>query len=216
MTMPELNDAKEQQPNGNGSRSLITQDHPQQSAIDSLFYEQGKLRADLDRLLRTPVAKPAEAAAPTEEKKAEKDGPDAAKPDASKDEDKDAPKEPFRKRAANWTKAHPVATVAIPILLVAVLVGRWFLWGYLQSYESTDDAQVDGHVNAISSRISGTVKPSAWKIIWPFYAEAVFWSLCFSRGPGVARSRLDRGCVTSLQSRCPSSGGTFRTLTAPA
>jgi membrane fusion protein (multidrug efflux system) len=36
-------------------------------------------------------------------------------------------------------------------------VGGWFLWGYLQSYESTDDAQVDGHVNAISSRISGTV-----------------------------------------------------------
>ena len=28
---------------------------------------------------------------------------------------------------------------------------------YLRSYESTDDAQVDGHLNAISSRISGTV-----------------------------------------------------------
>ena len=203
MTMPEQNDPKEREQSREGHGSLITLDRPAESAIDSLFYEQGKLRADMDRLLSTTVAKPSEPAAPAKDKESAKPGPDtdkpdAGKPDTGKDDAEDAPKDPFRKRAANWTKAHPVATVAIPILLVAVLVGRWFLWGYLQSYESTDDAQVDGHVNAISSRISGTVKPSAWKIIWPFYAEAVFWSLCFSRGPGAARSRLDRGCIFSL------------------
>jgi len=154
MTMPEQNDGKEREQSRDGHRSLITQDHPAESAIDALFYEQGKLRADLDRLL---AAKPPEPAAAPKEKETGKNGPDAGKTEGGKDDDKDAPKEPLRKRAIVWTKAHPISTIAIPILLVAVLVGGWFLWSYLQSYESTDDAQVDGHVNAISSRISGTV-----------------------------------------------------------
>jgi membrane fusion protein (multidrug efflux system) len=154
--MPEQNDAKVLDHSRDGHSSLIVQDHPAESAIDSLFYEQGKLRADLDRLL---AAKPAEPAAPPKEKEAgpKQAGPDAGKPDEGKGDDKAVPKEPLRKRVTVWTRAHPISTIAIPILLVAVLVGGWFFWGYLQSYESTDDAQVDGHVNAISSRISGTV-----------------------------------------------------------
>ncbi len=40
-------------------------------------------------------------------------------------------------------------------LLIALAAGGYALWQYLSSYESTDDAQVDGHVNAISARISG-------------------------------------------------------------
>jgi membrane fusion protein (multidrug efflux system) len=162
MTVPEQNDPREreQSRDGHGSpinHSPINHDGPAESAIDSLFYEQGKLRADIDRLLSAAVAKPPEPAAAAKPEEAGKAGSDAGKPDAGKDEAKEAPKEPFLKRAANWTKAHPIATIAIPILLIAVLVGGWFWWGYLQSYESTDDAQVDGHVNAISSRISGTV-----------------------------------------------------------
>jgi len=39
------------------------------------------------------------------------------------------------------------------VLLVAVV----FLWRYFASYESTDDAQVDGHLNPISARVSGHV-----------------------------------------------------------
>jgi membrane fusion protein (multidrug efflux system) len=30
-------------------------------------------------------------------------------------------------------------------------------WNYLQSYQSTDDAQIDGHIDPLSSRINGTV-----------------------------------------------------------
>jgi len=41
--------------------------------------------------------------------------------------------------------------------LVLAVVGL-FLWRYLTSYESTDDAQVDGHLNSISARISGHVE----------------------------------------------------------
>ena len=38
-----------------------------------------------------------------------------------------------------------------------MLVAGFFLWRYLGSYESTDDAQIDGHLNAISARVSGHV-----------------------------------------------------------
>jgi membrane fusion protein (multidrug efflux system) len=41
-------------------------------------------------------------------------------------------------------------------LIVLVIVG-FFVWRYLASYESTDDAQIDGHVNSISARVSGHV-----------------------------------------------------------
>ncbi len=40
---------------------------------------------------------------------------------------------------------------------IVLLIAAVFLWRYFTSYESTDDAQVDGHVNSISARISGHV-----------------------------------------------------------
>lgn len=55
-----------------------------------------------------------------------------------------------RRRRSNWTR-----TLVAVVLLAVIAVGGYFLWRYLSSYESTDDAQVDGHVNAISARISG-------------------------------------------------------------
>lgn len=42
-------------------------------------------------------------------------------------------------------------------MLAVAVIGGIFLWNYFQSFESTDDAQVDGHVNLISSRVGGTV-----------------------------------------------------------
>jgi len=49
------------------------------------------------------------------------------------------------------------ARIIVPIVLVVFAVGGYFLWRYFGSYESTDDAQIDGHLNAISARISGQV-----------------------------------------------------------
>ena len=40
---------------------------------------------------------------------------------------------------------------------LVILVTAFFLWRYLASYESTDDAQIDGHVNSVSARVSGHV-----------------------------------------------------------
>ena len=47
------------------------------------------------------------------------------------------------------------------LLLIAVGAVAPFAWNYLQSYESTDDAQIDGHIDPLSSRINGTVVRSA-------------------------------------------------------
>jgi membrane fusion protein (multidrug efflux system) len=43
------------------------------------------------------------------------------------------------------------------IVLAAVAAGSYYAWQYFSAYEDTDDAQVDGHINAISARISGYV-----------------------------------------------------------
>ncbi len=43
------------------------------------------------------------------------------------------------------------------VVLVLLLIGLFFLWRYLTSYESTDDAQIDGHINSVSARVSGHV-----------------------------------------------------------
>src|SRR6516164_6374082 len=40
---------------------------------------------------------------------------------------------------------------------VVLLVAAFFLGRYFTSYESTDDAQIDGHLNSISARVSGHV-----------------------------------------------------------
>ena len=50
-----------------------------------------------------------------------------------------------------------MALVIIVIVLIAAGIGGFLLMQYLSSYVSTDDAQVDGHINAVTSRIAGTV-----------------------------------------------------------
>src|ERR1700675_1381969 len=53
--------------------------------------------------------------------------------------------------------ASPGFRIAIVIAAVVLLVVGFFVYRYVSSYESTDDAQVDGHINSISARISGHV-----------------------------------------------------------
>jgi membrane fusion protein (multidrug efflux system) len=47
--------------------------------------------------------------------------------------------------------------IGLVVGIVVLLVVGIFVYRYLISYESTDDAQVDGHINSVSARISGHV-----------------------------------------------------------
>jgi membrane fusion protein, multidrug efflux system len=51
----------------------------------------------------------------------------------------------------------PGFRVAVIIGVVVLLVVGFFIYRYVASYENTDDAEVDGHVNSISARITGHV-----------------------------------------------------------
>jgi membrane fusion protein (multidrug efflux system) len=47
--------------------------------------------------------------------------------------------------------------IGVGIAVVVLVVAGFFAYRYFTSYESTDDAQVDGHVNSVSARITGHV-----------------------------------------------------------
>src|SRR4051794_5822420 len=47
--------------------------------------------------------------------------------------------------------------IAIVIGIVVLVVVGFFAYRYFTSYESTDDAQIDGHINSVSARVSGHV-----------------------------------------------------------
>jgi len=51
----------------------------------------------------------------------------------------------------------PGFRIAIVIGVIVLLVVGFFVYRYVTSYESTDDAQIDGHINSVSSRVSGHV-----------------------------------------------------------
>jgi membrane fusion protein (multidrug efflux system) len=61
----------------------------------------------------------------------------------------------YQRRAA--LLGNPRAKVVLFLVIAVLLVAGVLLWRYLGSYESTDDAQVDGHINAVSARVSGHV-----------------------------------------------------------
>jgi membrane fusion protein (multidrug efflux system) len=56
-----------------------------------------------------------------------------------------------------FLREHPIKAGIGFIVLVAAIVGGFLYWNYAQTFESTDDAFIDGHTNYISPRIAGTV-----------------------------------------------------------
>src|SRR5438874_71164 len=89
------------------------------------------------------------------EKSAKKES-DQNKPDDKKKEDQQ-PKPPFKERARTYVRTHKKQVVLGAIAFVLLCIAAVLLFLYLRSYESTDDAQVDGHLNAIPARVTGTV-----------------------------------------------------------
>jgi membrane fusion protein, multidrug efflux system len=68
-----------------------------------------------------------------------------------------SPEPPSQNRASDYLRERPRTRFFLIAVVLVLLVGGLFAWRYFSSYESTDDAQVDGHVMPISARISGYV-----------------------------------------------------------
>src|SRR5450631_3807564 len=81
-----------------------------------------------------------------------KSQPEARAPQPQSPADSEAQ---YKRRAAFLT--NPGTRLGLILAGLVILIGVFFLWRYLGSYESTDDAQIDGHVNSVSARVSGHV-----------------------------------------------------------
>ncbi len=60
-------------------------------------------------------------------------------------------------RWKSFRAGDPRFRVFLIVGIIVLLVAGFFLWRYFASYEDTDDAQIDGHLNSISARVSGHV-----------------------------------------------------------
>ncbi len=67
---------------------------------------------------------------------------------------------PASERDLRWKRFNhgsPQSRIFAVLGIVVLAVAGFFLWRYFASYESTDDAQIDGHLNSVSARVSGHV-----------------------------------------------------------
>jgi len=56
-----------------------------------------------------------------------------------------------------WYRRISKRVLLVATLILAIAAVAPFAWNYIESYESTDDAQIDGHIDPLSPRINGTV-----------------------------------------------------------
>ncbi|MFN7996810.1 MAG: HlyD family efflux transporter periplasmic adaptor subunit [Bryobacteraceae bacterium] len=110
-------------------------------------YEQ--LRAELERLRERQQRLEQEQKKRTERQQ---------QPKEEKQENEEEPERPpLPQRASAYVHEHPLRILIGGIVLIVILIAGYFLWNYIHSYESTDDAQIDGHINMIGPRVAGTV-----------------------------------------------------------
>jgi membrane fusion protein, multidrug efflux system len=90
----------------------------------------------------------------------EEDGKQPARTEPARNDERRSGKERralTERRALGFFREHPQAKWIVAVVLVVLLVSGAFLWHYYSVRESTDDAQIDGHINPISPRVTGTV-----------------------------------------------------------
>jgi membrane fusion protein, multidrug efflux system len=107
--------------------------------IGQLRLEVERLRDQQQALQRSPPSN-------------DKDSSDKDKKKEGDDAPASAPRDPI-----GALRRHPVRLVLALVAAVLLSVVGLRFWNYLQSYESTDDAEIDGHLDPISTRIDGTV-----------------------------------------------------------
>ena len=80
-------------------------------------------------------------------------------PEAASENQIAAPGETLKSRRTGPRRRRKIIVRSIVILaiLCVLAAGGYYAWKYFSAYESTDDAEVDGHINAISARINGYV-----------------------------------------------------------
>ena len=61
-----------------------------------------------------------------------------------------------KEREIATKKRSRLGLIVLGIVAVLAIAG-FFVWRYMNRYEDTDDAQVDGHINNVSARVSGYV-----------------------------------------------------------
>ena len=130
----------------------VAEDLELREQVRQLRDDQNRLRQEQDRLKQQADAT-GKGQDKGDEAQPEKKGEDQKQPDQKEDDKKQEPE----KKPGNWVREHPIALVAILIVVIVGAIGGFLLLQYLGSYVSTDDAQVDGHINAVTSRVSGTV-----------------------------------------------------------
>ena len=60
-------------------------------------------------------------------------------------------------RAESFFRTHPRAPMFLAIAFVVLLAASFLAYRYFSTYESTDDAEVDGHLMPLSARIAGYI-----------------------------------------------------------
>ena len=114
-----------------------------------LYDEQARLRAELDQLRQKQE----------QEKQADKKegGDEENKEGGEEGKDQKQQKPPAKEKARHWVRENPVTALGIVLGLVLLLVVGFIFYRYLSSYETTDDAFIDGHTDPIAPRISGFI-----------------------------------------------------------
>ena len=142
------NAAPQQPPAGDQTH----QADPQHDLMLRMLYdEQTRLRMELEQVKQKGDEKGGKKEEDEEEGGDEKEGGDDEK------DKKDKEKPPLKQRVTGWVREHPIATVLSVIGFIVLIIGTILLVHYLNSYEDTDDAFIDGHTDPISPRINGIV-----------------------------------------------------------
>jgi membrane fusion protein, multidrug efflux system len=63
-----------------------------------------------------------------------------------------------RERAGNYFREHPRARLVVFVVAAVLIAAGIYLWIQHITWESTDDAQVQGHIMPLSSRIGGNIQ----------------------------------------------------------
>jgi membrane fusion protein, multidrug efflux system len=120
-------------------------------AEQELLEEQQRLRDEVQRL-RDEQQRMRDEQEKLRAANSQKQSEQQKQPEQKQEPEKKAEPEEKKKKGIK-----PITIVILLVVIAALAVGGFFLWNYFSSYEATDDAQIDGHINSISSRISGTV-----------------------------------------------------------